>query len=157
MSDPSNTLVKYDCEGTRAYLSMIQDVINRLSNNSANCKAWCVTIVAAIIVLAIDKDKPKAGLISLLPVSIFCFLDIYYLSLERDFRNIYNSFIDKLKNNTATERDLYMLTPPPGFIRRIRTCLEVILSPPIYAFYIVMVFAIILLNFVVKPATTSQP
>src|SRR6185436_5494770 len=64
---------------------MIQSVISRMASNSASCKTWCVTLVTALFALAIDKNKPAAILIGLFPLALFCFLDAYYLSLERDF------------------------------------------------------------------------
>lgn len=100
-----------ESESVRAYLSLIQGVINRMASNSASCKTWCVTIVSALFALAIDKNKPDAILVGFLPLGLFFLLDAYYLSLERDFRQIYNSFVTKLLTNKASDADLYNLKP----------------------------------------------
>lgn len=38
----------------RQHLMMQQDIINRMANNSSNCKAWLITIVAALTALQIS-------------------------------------------------------------------------------------------------------
>jgi hypothetical protein len=82
---PGTAPVAAECEAVRAYLPMIQSVITRLAENSASCKTWCVTLVSALTVLAIDKGKPNAILVAFIPAGVLFFLDAYYLSLERDF------------------------------------------------------------------------
>ena len=42
---------------------------------------------------------------------VFAALDMYYLALEKGFRNSYNDFIIKLDNETLTEMDLYSVVP----------------------------------------------
>ena len=35
----------------QTHLTMMQGVINRMAENSRSCKVWCVTLVAAVLVL----------------------------------------------------------------------------------------------------------
>lgn len=95
----------------QTHLGIIQNVIQRMSSNSSACKAWCVTLVAAVLVIVADKGKPEYAWIAMLPTSVFAALDAYYLALEKAFRNSYNSFIRKLHNRQITEKDLYSVTP----------------------------------------------
>jgi len=43
----------------QAHLGIAQAVIQRMAANSASCKAWCITLVAAILVIVADKGKPS--------------------------------------------------------------------------------------------------
>mgnify|MGYP003146532538 FL=1 len=95
----------------QTHLGIIQNVIQRMSANSTNCKAWCVTLVAAVLVIIADKGKPDYAWIALLPTVVFLALDAYYLALEKGFRNSYNQFVSKLRAGSLTEKDLYSVMP----------------------------------------------
>lgn len=95
----------------QTHLGIIQNVIQRMSANSSSCKAWSVSLVAAVLVIVADKGKPEYAWIALLPTIVFAALDAYYLALEKAFRNSYNQFITKLHNKQLTEKDLYSVLP----------------------------------------------
>ena len=95
----------------QTHLGILQNVIQRMASNSTSCKAWCITLVSAILVIVADKGKPDYALIAMLPVVVFAALDAYYLALEKAFRNSYNDFISKLHNKRLTENDLYSVAP----------------------------------------------
>ena len=83
-------------EEQRHYIELLQDVINRMAGNSANCKTWLLTIVAAVITFTASKDLPKVVLLMLMGVDVlFYFLDVFYLYLERKFRLIERKFINQ--------------------------------------------------------------
>ncbi|WP_139703767.1 hypothetical protein [Aeromonas hydrophila] len=100
-----------DSPSIQTHLAILQNVIQRMASNSSASKAWCVTLVSAILVIVADKGKPDYAYIAMLPTFVFAALDAYYLALEKAFRNSYNSFISKLHNRTLTEIDLYSVTP----------------------------------------------
>lgn len=91
----------------QAHLEILQAVINRMATNSAAAKAWCVSLVAAILVLVGDKGKPKLLIIAAIPTLLFLVLDAYYLALEKGFRASYRSFVTKLHAGQLTADDLY--------------------------------------------------
>ena len=95
----------------QSHLSIMQSVIQRMAVNSSSCKAWCITIVSAILVLIADKNKPELAWLALLPTLLFLALDAYYLGLEKAFRDSYNAFIKKLHNKEAYSEDLYSVKP----------------------------------------------
>jgi hypothetical protein len=103
--------IDINSSAVQKYLEFLQSVINRMASNSNGCKTWCVTLVSAIIVIIADKAKPNYVWIAIAPIVLFLFLDSYYLSLERSFRALYNAFVGKLHANTATDTDVYKLTP----------------------------------------------
>lgn len=127
----------------QSYLNILQGVISRMATSSANCKTWCVTIVSAIIVVIADKAKPNYVWIALLPVTLFFFLDAYYLGQERSFRAIYNDFVKRLKNDDANQNDLFSLIPLKGF-NVVKITFEAIFSFAIYPFYLTLIVLLII-------------
>jgi hypothetical protein len=72
------------------HLEMIQGVINRMAGNSFLIKGWTITLISALFVLA-DKDTDgQYSIIPFLAIPIFWFLDGYFLSMERQFRELYD-------------------------------------------------------------------
>ncbi len=100
-----------DSPAVQRHVTLIQDVIQRMAENSRSCKVWCVTIVAAVLVLVALTGKPDHALIALIPALLFLILDTYYLSLEQRFRNSYNEFVQTLHRNELSESTLYVVRP----------------------------------------------
>lgn len=96
MSDNQYLNVDSESASVLSHLTIIQGVIQRMAANSSACKAWCVTLVAAVLVIVADKGKPDYAWIALLPTFIFCMLDGYYLAMEKAFRDTYNDFVKKV-------------------------------------------------------------
>lgn len=105
------TALSEESSSVQSHLSIMQSVIQRMAVNSSSCKAWCITIVSAILVLIADKNKPELAMLALLPTFLFLALDAYYLALEKSFRISYNNFIKKLHNKELNSEDLYSVTP----------------------------------------------
>jgi hypothetical protein len=95
----------------QTHLGILQNVIQRMASNSSASKAWCVTLVSAVLVIVADKGKPDYAFIAMLPTFVFAALDAYYLALEKAFRNSYNDFVSKLHNKSLTVTDLYSVNP----------------------------------------------
>jgi len=133
-----NQILEIDPEASsiQTHLGIIQNVVQRMAANSSNCKAWCVTLVAAILVIVADKGRPEYAWIALLPTIVFASLDAYYLAYEKAFRNSYNKFIGKIHKKKLTEEDLYSVMPV-GNMTELQ--LEAIKSFSIWGFYLSMV------------------
>ncbi|RJR34114.1 MAG: hypothetical protein C4576_26930 [Desulfobacteraceae bacterium] len=101
-----------ECESpaVHSYLSLLQAVINRMASNSAGCKSWCITVVSGLVVLLL-KEKANYILIATAPVILFCFLDCYYLAMEKLFRRRYNGFVKKLHSGDVSRSDLFVISP----------------------------------------------
>ncbi len=154
-------LLATNSEEVKLYLPMIQSVISRMASNSASCKTWCVTLVTALFALAIDKNKPAAILLGIFPLALFCFLDAYYLSLERDFIAVYEEFVGKLQESKAQVQDAFKLTTQNAcFLQRLKATAASLGSFAIWPFYGVILLTLIVTFTQVKgvPAeTTSKP
>ena len=108
--DDKTTPFNADSSAVQTHLSIMQDIIQRMAENSRSCKTWCITIVSAVLVLVARVERPDYILIALAPAFLFLFLDTYYLALERGFRKSFEIFVEKL--HAADEdisSDLYVV------------------------------------------------
>jgi hypothetical protein len=96
---------KIECQITQTHISTLQNIIARMSNYAMNCKTWAVTIVSALSVIVFGVEKSVPFIILFVPIVVFFIFDCYYLGLERLFRDIYDDFIEKLKDEKTDIHD----------------------------------------------------
>ena len=79
-------------EGKIKYLQMIQEIISRMSTISSVIKSFSITLAVAIVTL-ISGSFVKSWMlwIFVIPLISLMVLDIYYLILERKYRNLYEN------------------------------------------------------------------
>jgi len=116
-----------------AHLATMQSVVSRMAGNSAASKAWCVTLVSAVLVLVADKGKPEVAWVAAIPAALFLFLDTYYLSLEKGFRNSYEAFVKKLHDGTLEKKDAFRISPEGCWCRNVWWALK---SASVLPFYL---------------------
>lgn len=73
------------------HLQMIQSVIARLSGYSAVCKNFCVTLAGAGVFINVAENGTGWIPLVFIGIILFAALDLYYLRLERAFRNTYKT------------------------------------------------------------------
>ena len=134
----------------QAHLTMMQGVINRMAENSRSCKVWCVTLVAATLVLVARTGEPQHALIALVPTLLFLFLDSYYLALERSFIKSQNAFVGKLHGGELESADLYRVVPTGMGWRLVGRCL--LGSVSIWPFYLLVAITILLTWLLIIPS-----
>lgn len=66
----------------------MQGVIDRLAGNSFALKGWSVTLVSALLALAVSETKSDLILVALLPALTFWGLDGYFLAQERHLERL---------------------------------------------------------------------
>jgi hypothetical protein len=130
--------VDFESPSVQSYLTILQSVIGRMASNSSSCKTWCITLVSAIVVIIADKAHPDYVWISLVPITLFLVLDAYYLALERQFRDVYNSFIRKLHSGSATVDDVFIVAPRAGMISGLASILKAAGSISVWPFYLLL-------------------
>src|ERR1700752_55147 len=81
---------------TTAHINLLQGIIDRLANNSASCKTWCLSIVAPLLSLAGAVHAPVLVTIALVPVAVFAFIDTMYLAHEAAYRELYGRIVAKI-------------------------------------------------------------
>ena len=137
----SNPSLTEESASVQSHLQLMQGVIQRMAVNSSSCKAWCITIVSAILVLIADKNRPELAWLALFPSFLFLALDVYYLALEKAFRMSYNEFIKKLHEKQLYSVDLYLIAPKGNIsIHQ----LESIKSFSVWGFYGALMFLVVL-------------
>ena len=65
-----------ESSAVQSHLTIMQGVIQRMAENSRSCKVWCVTLVAATLVLVARTGEPQHTLIALVPTLLFLFLGL---------------------------------------------------------------------------------
>ena len=108
---PNTGNLDVESSAVQAHLTIMQGVIQRMAEDSRSCKVWCVTLVAATLVLVARTGEPRHALIALIPTLLFLFLDSYYLALERAFIRSQNAFVAKLHKVELELADVYKIVP----------------------------------------------
>ena len=74
------------------YLQMIQEIISRMSTISSVIKSFSITLAVAIVTL-ISGSFVKSWMLWIFVITLISLmvLDIYYLILERKYRNLYEN------------------------------------------------------------------
>ena len=132
-----------DSSAVQSHLSIYQNVIQRMASNSALVKAWCITLVSAILVIVAEKNNPQLSLIAVIPIILFLFLDSYYLALEKGFRESYNEFIQKLHDGVINQEDLYAVLPKGNIYKM---SFKSFLSFSVWPFYTTLMIMVFILK-----------
>ncbi len=127
----------------QTHISMLQGIINKMSENCVNCKNWTVTIVAAMMILLVDKDMniPNAW-ICLIPVGLFFFLDCYYLALERMCIAAQKKFLSNIETDSYIN-NLYKIDEISGFWLRLYSTVKAIRSFSTTPFYLIVAIVVL--------------
>ncbi|WRD24232.1 hypothetical protein E5K66_06950 [Helicobacter pylori] len=90
-------------------LKILQGVINRMAQNSLECKKWTLALAVGVLSLKIEAISHLYGL-CVLGVLLACFylLNAYYLTQERLFREQYQWLIE---NRLKTDERLFEVFP----------------------------------------------
>ena len=144
--------LSHESPSVQKHLEIMQGVINRMAENSRSCKLWCVTLVAATLVLVARTGEPQHALIALVPTLLFLFLDSYYLALERAFIGSQNSFVRKLHRGELESAAIYRVIPTGMGWRLVGRCLFGSVS--IWPFYLLVTVTILLTWLLVIPSDT---
>lgn len=140
MTEPGTEVDSTD-PSVHSHLAILQQVIQRMSSNSAASKAWCIALVSALLVLIVEKNNRNLIHLALIPTFLFFVLDAYYLALERGFIASYNEFIRKVHTRELRTDDLYCVSPTGNVLLQI---LKALLSFSVWPFYLVLLLMIYL-------------
>ena len=85
-------------ENKLKHLEFIQNIISRMAGNLFFLRGWTITLIGALLALFSKNNSPDYVFYFLIVVVlIFWFLDGYFLSQERSYRDLYNH-VRKLRN-----------------------------------------------------------
>lgn len=118
------------------YFRIIQNVISKMTHNSFLIKAWSGTVFAGVIVLTISIANPLIFMVLLVVVTIFWYLDSYYLRLERLFRSLYNMKVEQYNNELEKQEMKIFDMDISLFIKKVKTIPRIMFSKSEALFYI---------------------
>lgn len=95
-----------------AHITLLQGIINRLASNSASCKTWCLTLVAALLTLGGSTHVPRIAMVALMPVVIFGFLDTRYLAQERAYRALFRDVVGAIREQSYSPQMVFEAQAP---------------------------------------------
>jgi hypothetical protein len=143
-NDPSTSpLWPAESPAVTAHMNLLQGIINRLANNSASCKTWCLTLVSALVSLAGAMRAPGIITFALVPVVIFGFMDAMYLAQEKSYRELYGRVVASIRNGPYTLNDVYEASAP----LRAEHVFSALASWSIYPVYLGLVAAYLFAHF----------
>lgn len=120
-------------EDVRQHISFIQGVITRMNSNSFSMKGWMVAIVSALCAVYASNPKTDAAYVYFMAAIIadvlFCFLDAYYLKMEKEYRKLYSKVL-----KSPEETDFNMMI---GDEQKVCFC-EALKSPSVWILYTVV-------------------
>ncbi|MBD2497755.1 hypothetical protein [Nostoc sp. FACHB-280] len=97
MNTPDNhNIVKENREYLVKQSEMLQAVITRMTANSLAVKQLAFSIWAALVGFGFTNKTPSLFVLAIISVILLAFLDMYYLFLERRFRNNFNRLTEIL-------------------------------------------------------------
>lgn len=131
----------------QSHISMLQGIINRMAGNSANCKNWTVTLVAAMLVLLLDKNMQIPNtLICLIPIGLFYLLDCYYLGLERLCVLSQKNFLERIYNNEGYVENLYKVEDLKDRCAQICNTVKAMNSVSTAPFYLIVAIVVLVFS-----------
>lgn len=134
----------------QSHISMLQGIINRMAGNSANCKNWTVTLVAAMLVLLIDKNMQIPNtLICLIPIGLFYLLDCYYLGLERLCVSYQKTFLERIYNNEGCVENLYKVEDFKDRRAQICNTVKAMNSVSTTPFYLIVAIVVLVFSYII--------
>lgn len=147
-------------ETDRHFIGLLQDTINRMASNSANCKTWLLAITTAVVAfVATNKSAVNLLWIIVIVDVLFYLLDSYYLQLERNFRDLESDFVGKVRamaddnhrldTGCAYDFNFKRLDTPDVKINR-KNMKEALTSYSTWPFYLVIMAATLIMIFVLS-------
>lgn len=126
------------------YLEFIQAIITRMNSNSFMLKGWGITLVSALFALAAKDTNPLYVLVAYIPLPAFWLLDGFYLSQERQYRDLY-----KAATRCDPAQVDFSLDATPYRTGR-NTWPAALISPTIFVFYGIAALTVLIVMFVIQ-------
>lgn len=141
---------KLEKSEVQSYIALLDGIINRMANNSANAKNWLMTILAAAIAIQWGKDQLANVIWLLVPTVLFALTDMYYLGMERFFKDKEEEFIEKARAGDDVDNLVYVF-PKTTKCQQVCNTFSTINSLSIWPFYLIVIASILVIYFVNMP------
>lgn len=129
-------------------IDLIQAVITRTANNSYLLKGWLITLIS--VILAFHKDSvvmssmTSLSLVLCLPVTVFWYLDAFFLHKEKCYRKLYDWVI---QNRETSNEYLYSLDYT-RFENKVKSPFKLMWSKTLFPIYGLTILILICINIV---------
>lgn len=131
-------------ENKHKHLEFLQNVITRMNSNSFLIKGWTITLVSALFALAAKDANVNYVLVSYIAIPVFWLLDGFYISQERQYRDLYKEVAAK------SENDINFSMDASGYCKGDRTWLAGVFSKTLIPFYGISVATTLTIMFLIK-------
>lgn len=136
---PTTPFTRPEVQG---FISLLDSIINRMGSNSANAKNWLMTLIAAAIAIQWSSDQLDQVLWLLIPTFLFMLTDLYYLGMERHFRDLQKSFIQSVRSGVDISNSVYDI-PKINKCKQICNTFSAMDSLSIWPFYLIVIGCIL--------------
>jgi len=126
------------------HLEFLQNVITRMNSNSFLIKGWTITLVSALFALAAKDANVNYVLVSYIAIPVFWVLDGFYISQERQYRDLYKEVAAKI------EADIDFSMDASGYCKGDRTWFAGIFSKTLIPFYGISIATTLTVMFLIK-------
>jgi hypothetical protein len=126
------------------HLEFLQNVITRMNSNSFLIKGWTITLVSALFALAAKDANVNYVLVSYIAIPVFWVLDGFYISQERQYRDLYKEIAAK------SETEINFSMDASDYCKGDRTWLAGIFSKTLIPFYGISVATTLTVMFLIK-------
>ena len=115
-----------------------------MNANSFLIKGWAITLVSALFALAAKDANINYVLISYIVIPVFWVLDGFYISRERQYRDLYRDVAKKTENDVDFNMDA------SSYNKGDRTWISGIFSKTLWPFYGVSTIATLIVMFLIE-------
>ncbi|SHF64750.1 hypothetical protein [Dysgonomonas macrotermitis] len=145
----NNILNNKENSAIQKHIDILQNIISRMSSNSASCKTWSFGLVGAMLALFIESGKVDCLCIAIIPSLLFYIADSYYVSLERDFRTLYTQFVSSINDECIDNKNIFVIQLPSSWKHRIIALITSMFSFSTVIFYMPLIITIIVIQIVI--------
>jgi hypothetical protein len=135
-------------------IDLVQQVINRMANNSFLIKGWAITLIVASLLLSGTSYYHFAAF---LPWLAFWYLDAFFLHIEQLYRALYNWLVE----NRPKSNDFPLDLDPKNLKKRfpeVKSAKRVMFSKTLFAFYgllFVIIIVVIIVDLILPQKALS--
>jgi hypothetical protein len=140
-------LLRRNMDKKQTHLTMIQGVINRLSQNSFLLKGWSIVLISALFALAASNRRMYFIYLTYFPLIAFWILDGYFLWQERLARALYDHVRKKSEEDIDFSMDVSTVK------NQVRPWSDVILSMTLLLFHGTLLISIIVVMMIFASIT----
>jgi len=127
------------------HMEFVQAVIARMNANSFLLKGWAITLIVALVALAVQYSNILYPITACMVVIVFWVLDGFYISRERRYSDLYNEVRKMEDDQIDFDMDATRFCNNKG-----RSWVDGIFSKTLFTFYAVPLMAMTVVGYLVE-------